>query len=103
MLTNGLPPIPPSEFLQEIVDDLNLTQVALAKALDISPMRVSHLLKGSRPITAEIALRLGCAFGQSSQYWLNLQTSYDLKMAQLQWQDSLVNVRHLTGELTYSL
>jgi addiction module HigA family antidote len=102
MLTNGLPPIPPCEFLQEIVDDLNLTQVALAKALDISPMRVSHLLKGSRPITAEIALRLSRAFGQSSQYWLNLQTSYDLKMAQLEWQDRLVNVRHLTGELTYS-
>jgi addiction module HigA family antidote len=79
MITNDLPAIHPGEFLLEILEDLNLTQAALANALSISPMRVSHVLKGTRPITAELALRLARAFGQSPLYWLNLQTSYDLK------------------------
>jgi addiction module HigA family antidote len=46
-------------------------------------MRVSHLLKGDRPVTAELALRLGRALGQTPQYWLNLQSTYDLKVAQI--------------------
>jgi len=95
MNTNGLPAIHPSEFLQEILDDLHLSQAELARALGISTMRVSHVLKGTRPVSAELALRLGRAFGQSPQYWLNLQTSYDLKMAVVQWQDSLNNVKEI--------
>ena len=94
-LKNGMPPIHPGEFLREILDDLALTQVAFAEAIDISPMRVSHVLRGDRPITAELALRLGQAFGQSPQYWLNLQATYDLKLAQIEWKDSLRHVREL--------
>lgn len=96
MITNGLPPIHPGEFLHEILEDLNLTQAAFADAIGVSPMRVSHVLKGTRPITAELALRLGRALGQTPQYWLNLQTGYDLKTAQTEWQDSLENVREIT-------
>ncbi len=95
MVTNGLPPVHPGEFLQEILEDLHLTQTALADALGVSPMRVSHVLKGTRPVTAELALRLGRAFGQTPQYWLNLQTCYDLKIAETEWQDSLANVREI--------
>jgi addiction module HigA family antidote len=58
-------------------------------------MRVSHLLKGDRPVTAELALRLGRALGQTPQYWLNLQSAYDLKMAQIEMKDSLKDVRLL--------
>lgn len=93
--TNGLPPIHPGEYLREILDDMALTQVALADALGISAMRVSHLLKGDRPMTAELALRLGRAFGQTPQYWLNLQSTYDLKVAQAEMKDSLKAVRAL--------
>lgn len=96
MTTNGLPAIHPGEFIAEILEDLNLNQAALADALGVSPMRVSHILKGKRPVTAELALRLARAFGQSPQYWLNLQIRYDLKIAQTQWHDSLLNVRELT-------
>ncbi len=92
---NGLPAIHPGEFLRETLDELGLTQAAFANALDISPMRVSHLLKGDRPVTAELALRLGRALGQSPQYWLNLQTAYDLKVAQVAMKDSLDAVREL--------
>jgi addiction module HigA family antidote len=58
-------------------------------------MRVSHLLKGDRPVTAELALRLGRALGQTPQYWLNLQSAHDLKVAQIQLKDSLKDVRLL--------
>ncbi len=95
MTNNGLPPIHPGEFLRETFDELGLTQAAFADALGVSPMRVSHILKGDRPVTAELALRLARALGQTPQYWLNLQTSYDLKIAQTELKDSLEAVRPL--------
>ncbi len=93
--TNGLPAIHPGEFLRETLDELGLTQTAFADALGVSPMRVSHLLRGDRPVTAELALRLGRALGQSPQYWLNLQTAFDLKAAQVAMKGSLRSVRKL--------
>ena len=92
---NGLPAIHPGEFLRETLDELGLTQTAFAQALGVSPIRVSHLLRGDRPVTAEMALRLGRALGQSPQYWLNLQTAYDLKLAQAALKDELLTVRNL--------
>ena len=58
-------------------------------------MRVSHVLKGDRPVTAELALRIGRSLGQTPQYWLNLQTAYDLKLAQIEIKDDLKQVRLL--------
>jgi len=92
---NGMPAIHPGEFLREILDDMSLTQIAFAEAIGVSPMRVSHVLKGQRPITAELALRLGLALRQTPQYWLNLQAAYDLKIAQAELKDSLLAVREL--------
>jgi addiction module HigA family antidote len=97
MANNGLPPIHPGEFLRETLEELGLTQAAFADALGVSPMRVSHLLKDDRPVTAEMALRLGRALGQTPQYWLNLQSGYDLKIAQAELKDSLNAVRPLTA------
>jgi addiction module HigA family antidote len=74
-----------------------MTQAAFADAIGISAMRVSHVLKGDRPVTAELALRLGRAFGQTPQYWLNLQATYDLKLAQIEIKDDLKQVRLLVG------
>jgi len=93
---NGLPAIHPGEFLRETLEDMALTQAAFADAIGVSPMRVSHLLKGDRPVTAELALRLGRALGQTPQYWLNLQATFDLKVAQAEMKDSLLAVRELT-------
>ena len=92
---DGLPAIHPGEFLRETLEDLAMTQAAFADAIGVSAMRVSHLLKGDRPVTAELALRLGRAFGQTPQYWLNLQSAYDLKVAQIEMKDSLQDVRLL--------
>jgi addiction module HigA family antidote len=78
----GLPPIHPGLFLKEILNELGISQNALAQAIGVSPMRVSYVIKGTRPVTAELALLFGKAFGQSPNYWMNLQTSYDLKTAE---------------------
>jgi addiction module HigA family antidote len=94
---NGMPAIHPGEFLREILDDMALTQTAFAEAIGVSPMRVSHVLKGQRPVTAELALRLGLALRQTPQYWLNLQVAYDLKVAQVELKDSLLAVRELAA------
>ena len=81
-IKNGLPPIHPGVFLKEILDELGISQNAFAQAIGVSPMRVSHVIKGARPVTAELALLFGKAFGQTPSYWMNLQTSYDLKTAE---------------------
>ncbi|RIK94195.1 MAG: addiction module antidote protein, HigA family [Proteobacteria bacterium] len=81
MKKNGLPPIHPGEFLAEILEELGLSQAAFARAIGVSAMRVSHVVKGSRPVTAELALLFGKAFDQSPEYWLNLQSAHDLAVA----------------------
>jgi len=79
---NNLPPVHPGEFLKEILDDLGISQAGFAHAIGLSPMRISHIAKGKRPVSAEMALLFGKAFGQSPQYWINLQAAYDLKTAE---------------------
>ena len=81
-IQNGLPPIHPGVFLKEILNELNISQNAFAHAIGVSPMRISHVVKGSRPVTAQLALLFGKAFSQTPTYWMNLQTSYDLKTAE---------------------
>ena len=96
MVKNGLPEIHPGEFLGEILKEMSITQAGFARAIGISPMRVSHVIKGARPVTAELALLFGRAFDQSPQYWLNLQASYDLKTAQASIGKRLAGVHSFT-------
>ena len=86
-MKNNLPPIHPGEFLRETLDELDLSQAAFATAIGVSPMRISHLIKGTRPVTAELALLIGRAFGQSPQY--------DLKIAEAVMKQALKKVRAL--------
>ena len=89
--------IHPGEFLAEILIELGLSQAALARAIGVSPMRISHLVKGTRPVTAELALLLGRAFDQSPQYWLNLQARFDLATAEASLGRRLNKVHSLTA------
>ena len=82
MMRNGLPPIHPGAFLREILGELALSQAQFARAIGVAPMRISHVINGARPVTADLALLFGRALGQSPQYWLNLQAAYDLKLAE---------------------
>ncbi len=95
MIDNGLPPIHPGEFLAEILNELGISQAQFARAVGVSPMRVSHVVNGARPVTAELALLFGRALGQSPQYWLNLQATYDLKKAETEIGSQLANVTEL--------
>ncbi|MBF0178827.1 MAG: HigA family addiction module antidote protein [Magnetococcales bacterium] len=76
-----IPPIHPGAFLKEIMDELGIRQYRLAKSIGTSAMRISHILHAHRPVTAEMALRLGLFFDQSQEYWLGLQTRYDMETA----------------------
>ena len=95
-IKNGLPAVHPGEFLKEMLEDLGNSQAEFARTIGVSSMRISHIIKGTRPVTAELALLFGRAFGQSPQYWLNLQAAYDLKTAERAMKDWLRGVRPLT-------
>jgi addiction module HigA family antidote len=95
MINSGLPTIHPGEFLTEILQELGVSQAQFARAIGLSPMRVSHVVNGARPVTAELALLFGRAFGQSPQYWLNLQTAYDLKKTETAISERLYAVTEL--------
>ena len=82
MIKSGLPPIHPGEFLREILEEREMSQAQFARVIHVAPMRISHVIKGTRPVTAELALLFGRALGQSPQYWLNLQSTYDLRLAE---------------------
>ncbi len=92
MTKNGLPAIHPGVFLGEILEEMRISQAEFARTIGVSPMRISHVLKGARPVTAELALLCGRAFDQSPQYWLNLQASYDLKTAEVSIRKRLAGI-----------
>jgi antitoxin HigA-1 len=73
----------PGEYLlEEYLKPLHLSARQLAEALDIPHNRVSDIVRGRRGVTADTALRLGRYFGTTAQFWINLQTAYDLANAQ---------------------
>ena len=84
-MTELLHPIPPGEILKEdFLKPLGLSINQLASLLDVPPNRISAILNGKRAITADTALRLERYFGVDAQTWLNLQSQYDLRLAQRQ-------------------
>ena len=92
---NVLAAVHPGEYLRELLEELELSQSAFARNVGVSTMRISHIVNGKRPVTAEMALLFGKAFGQTPQYWLNLQTDYDLKTAEKALRTKLVYVHAL--------
>jgi len=74
--------IHPGEHLAEELEALAMSAAELARKLDVPTNRVTQILNGTRSITGDTALRLGHFFGTSAQFWLNLQTLYDLRLAQ---------------------
>jgi addiction module HigA family antidote len=77
-----MPPIHPGKILGEELDAMDMSANALALALRIPANRVTGILSGKRGITVDTALRLARYFGNSPQFWLNLQTAYELELAQ---------------------
>lgn len=80
MVTNNMRPIHPGEILaEEYLRPLDMTAHSLASALHITPTRVNEIVRGERGITPDTALRLARFFDTTPEYWLNLQSAYDLR------------------------
>jgi len=82
MTDDEFAPVTPGVMLrEEFLEEYGLSQNQLAKAIGISPNRIAEIVGNRRRITADTALRLGLYFGNSAEFWLNLQTNHDLKLA----------------------
>lgn len=79
-MTNKMKPIHPGEILKDELDVLKISPNTLAKKLSIPASLVKAILNGTQSINIEIALRLGLLFRTTPEFWLNLQTAYDLKL-----------------------
>ena len=78
-------PIHPGEILGDELEETGLSAKRLADVIQVSPNRFYQILAGKRDITADTALRLGRYFGMSADFWMNLQTAYELDLARQQF------------------
>ena len=79
---NGRRPVHPGEILRDDLDELGLSANALSKELGVPVNRVTMILNGKRGVSADTALRLAQYFGTTPQFWLNLQTAWELRRAE---------------------
>jgi addiction module HigA family antidote len=77
----ALTAIHPGEHLAEELETLNMSAAALARKIDVPTNRITQILHGTRAITGDTALRLAHFFGTSAEFWLNLQSLYELRLA----------------------
>jgi antitoxin HigA-1 len=82
-MSKKLPPIHPGEHLREdFMIPLGLSSNALARALNVTPARINEIVRERRGISADTALRLARYFNMSHQFWLNLQSNFDVQCAE---------------------
>ena len=98
-----LDPITPGEILREdFMESLNISINQLARDLSVPPNRISEIVNGKRAITADTALRLQRYFGVEAQFWLNLQTEYELRMMKIRiWPEIEQRIIPRTGTVNY--
>src|SRR5690606_19305116 len=84
MISNGMRPIHPGEILrEEYLEPLEMSVNALSKALNVPATRMNEVVRENRGVSADTALRLARYFGTSARFWLNLQTEFELRQAQM--------------------
>jgi len=85
-----LAPIHPGEILlKDFLNPMDISQYRLAKDINVDPRRINEIVHGDRSITADTAFRLGRYFGMSPQFWLNLQSHFDLEMLDMNSGDQI--------------
>jgi addiction module HigA family antidote len=90
MMTKLLDEIHPGEILlEDFMKPMGITARQLSADIDVSPSRVSDIVHGNRPITADTALRLGLFFSMEPRFWLNLQSEYDMRIAKRDLQSQI--------------
>ncbi len=83
-------PIHPGEILvKEFLEPLGISQYRLAKDIGVTPRRINEIVHGRRAISADTALRLSQFFGMEAQFWMNLQSRYDMEVTRDQLQDKI--------------
>ena len=83
-------PIHPGEILvKEFLEPLGISQYRLAKDIGVTPRRINEIVHGRRAISADTALRLGQYFGMEAQFWMNLQSRYDMEVTRDQFQEKI--------------
>lgn len=81
MVEEKMPPFHPGEILKEdFIAPMGISQYLLAKDIGVAPRRINAIIHGKRSITADTALRLRRHFGIEPEFWMNLQTHYDLEV-----------------------
>ena len=80
-MSKKMAPIHPGKHLAEFLEELEITPYRLAKEIHVPQTRIGDIIKGKRGITADTALRLSKYFDCSTQFWLNLQSRYDIEVA----------------------
>ncbi|WP_267897607.1 HigA family addiction module antitoxin [Cryobacterium tepidiphilum] len=94
--SDKLAPIHPGEVLMEdFIEGFGITQNKLAVSIGVPPRRINEIVHGKRAITADTALRLAKYFDTSAQFWLNLQTRYDLDLAEDRVADQIAAIAPL--------
>lgn len=89
-------PIHPGEVLMEdFIEGFGITQHKLAVSIGVPPRRINEIVHGKRAITADTALRLGRYFGVEPQFWLNLQSRYELELAEDRVADQVAGIKPL--------
>jgi antitoxin HigA-1 len=92
MSKRELDPIHPGEILlEEFLKPMDISQYRLAKDINVDPRRINEIVHGKRSISADTAMRLGHFFGMSPQFWLNLQSHYDLELLDMVSGDQIQN------------
>lgn len=82
MTSRDFPPIHPGEILlEDFIKPMDISQYYIAKSIGVSARRINEIVQGKRKITADTALRLARFFNMEAQFWLNLQSRYDLEIA----------------------
>jgi len=95
MKTKKLPPIHPGKILlEEFLHPMGISQYRLAKDTSVPPRRINEIVHQKRAITADTALRLGIFFDMSPQFWMNLQSRYDLEKAEDKLENRLKHEVH---------
>lgn len=95
MFKNGMRPVHPGEILrEEYIKPAGLTANALARALKVPAPRINDIVRQRRGVSADTALRLARYFGGDARSWLNLQSAYDLRVAEI------ANARRVAREVT---
>ncbi len=83
MTENGMRPVHPGEVLREELEVLEMSAKAFASAMDVPGNRITAILNGQRGVTADTALRLSRYLGTTPEFWLNLQKTFELRVAEM--------------------